>query len=136
MKKLFLSFLLANLLFIQLEAEEEYVINIVYDKAPTYLIKLPKKVDVTDNETKLNYYVKADIYANQKLNVIFQEHATISDNHRTFDINVVQEKKTYTYEEISETYKKYSLTISHVTLPAGKFSGNLNVEINLEDSTS
>ena len=101
---------------------------------PTYKIMLPTKVDITDENTEFSYYVKGDIYANSKLVIEFKQ-ATIRDANREFEIEVVQDKSEYTFDELSNSYDEYKVYLSHNKLPAGCYEGDLDVIISLVDAS-
>lgn len=131
MKKIIVFFLFFNLFVSSIKADEDYNISLIYDKLPTYTIKIPTQIDITNNDVILEYFVKGDIYATQILNVVFENETFISDGIQNVKVNCVQNKTTYLDNELSDSYLKQDLTISHAIIPAGNFTGELGVEIYL-----
>ena len=78
------------------------------------------------------FYVKGDIYADQTLEVIFDTSAFISYNNRNIPVTVSQNKSSWTYSELSDSYVSSSVSISHQQLNAGTWFGYMNVAISLQ----
>ena len=131
MKKIIVFFLFFNLFVSSIKADENYNISLIYDKLPSYTIKIPTQIDITNNDVSLEYFVKGDIYANQILNVVFEKETYITDGKQNVKVNCAQNKTTYLDSELSDSYLKQEVMISHAYIPAGSFTGELNVEIYL-----
>jgi len=137
MKKLLYSLLLINLLFVKVYGDDfnsdgDYTINLNYIKAPSYTVKIPRIVNVTNENTTMNFYVKGDIYADQKLSVIFDSTTTLSSGNKTIPVNIVQTKNSWLCLELTDSFQSSSIVISHNKLSAGTWSGQLNVSISLQ----
>ena len=137
MKKLLYSLLLINLLFVKAYGDDfnsdgDYTINLNYIKAPSYTVKIPRIVNVTNENTTMNFYVKGDIYADQKLSVIFDSTTTLSSGNKTIPVNIVQTKNSWLCLELTDSFQSSSIVISHNKLSAGTWSGQLNVSISLQ----
>ena len=131
MKKLLTCLLLITIFLNKIKAE---TIQMMSNIEPTYTIMLPTKVDITDENIEFSYYVKADIYANSKLVIKFNE-ATIKDAKKEFEVEVEQDKYEYTYNELSDSYDEYKVYLSHDKLPAGCYEGDLSVIIKMVDAS-
>lgn len=134
MKKLIISLLLINL-FVNSVCAETYdgscSISLSYNYLPSYSVKIPKNLNITNNTTDFDYYVKGNIYFDSCLKVLFDEESTISSNNKNMKIYITQNKTLWNYNELSNSYTKYSASISHDTLKAGTWHGELNVVISL-----
>ena len=134
MKKLLITLLLINIFTLNINAEtyeENYSISLSYNVEPTYSVKIPKKIDVSNNNTVFEYYVCGDIYADQILQVKFDEQTTISNSKQTINVYITQEKSNFVMSELSNNYNKYTALITHNDLSTGNWSGQLNVVISL-----
>ena len=134
MKKLLITLLLINIFTPNINAEtyeENYSISLSYSVEPTYSVKIPKKIDVSNNNTVFEYYVCGDIYADQILQVKFDEQTTISNSKQTINVYITQEKSNFVMSELSNNYNKYTALITHNDLSTGNWSGQLNVVISL-----
>ena len=137
MKRLLLSLLLLNLLFVKCYADNyttdgNYSIALSCDKAPTYIVKVPQILDVTNENTIMYFYVKGDIYGDQTLRVVFDTSITLTSNNRIVPVTVSQGKSSWTCSELSDSYVSSSVFISHQQLNAGTWSGYMNVAISLQ----
>jgi len=133
MKKLLTTLLLFNLLAINISALETRTITFNYEVAPTYSILLPKKLDVSHETSILTYEVKGDIYGDQLLKIVFASNINLTNGSKTIVANINQDKDSYSYQELSNEYISSSIEIAHAKLSSGKWSGQLNVSIYLED---
>ena len=134
MKKLLITLLLINIFTLNINAEtyeENYSISLSYSVEPTYSVKIPKKIDVSNNNTVFEYYVCGDIYADQILQVKFDEQTIISNSKQTINVYITQEKSNFVMSELSNNYNKYTALITHNDLSTGNWSGQLNVVISL-----
>ena len=134
MKKILIALLLINLFAVEVDGQTftgNTSINVSYDVEPTYSVKIPKTIDITNPTTSFNYYVLGDIYADQVLNVVFDSSTTVSNNSNSYNVDIAQEKVIWEYSELTNTYKQYEATISHQTFSAGNYVGQLNVSIYL-----
>ena len=134
MKKLLLSLILINLFNTYIFADtysatSSIVLN--YQIDPSYKIKIPKQIDITEKQTSFNYYVQGDIYEDQTLNVTFDSEVTLESSNATFKAYISQEKITFTNSDLTNEYIGYCVNISHDDFKAGKYVGTLNVMISL-----
>ena len=137
MKKLLFSLLLLNILTVHVHGQDytddgDYSISLNYTRAPSYTVKLPQVVDVSNENTIMTFYVKGDIYGDQSLRVIFDHSAILSYNDETISLSVTQTKDSWSYNELSDSYTGSSISISHAKLRAGTWAGYLNVAISLQ----
>ena len=137
MKRILFSLLIINLLSVTCYGQDcsndgDYSIALTYANEPSYTVKIPTTVDVSQNNTIMYFYVKGDIYADQTLEVIFDTSAFISYNNRNIPVTVSQNKSSWTYSELSDSYVSSSVSISHQQLNAGTWFGYMNVAISLQ----
>ncbi|MDO5332260.1 MAG: hypothetical protein Q4E99_06225 [Bacillota bacterium] len=138
MKKILITILIIGLITFNINAEEyvgETDILLTYKIEPTYSIKIPKSLDISNNETTFNYYVLGDIYADQTLNILFDSKVEIKDKTNTYEASISQNKTTWTQSELSNNYVSSAVSISHNKLKAGNYIGILNVAISLLGGT-
>ena len=138
MKKLLLTLLLVGLFTLDISAEEyssQTDITLTYNVEPTYSVKIPKSLDISNNETVLNYYVSGDIYADQKLQVLFDSQTEIKNALDSCVLTISQEKSIWTQNELSKTYVSCAAHITHSKLKSGTYIGTLNVSISLLGGT-
>lgn len=134
MKKLLLSLLLINIFAINVNAETytgNTSISLAYDKEPTYSVKIPKVVDVSSEVTNFNYYVSGDIYADQSLQVLFDQETTIYSSNSSCKVYISQDISQFAANQLTDTYVPYKCRIIHNKLESGKWFGSLNVVISL-----
>ena len=137
MKRILLSLLIFNLLFINCHADEystdgDYSISLNCTNAPVYSVKVPYAVNVTNKNTTMNFYVKGDIYADQHLWVVFDSSSVLYSNDRTVPVVIIQEKSSWSSSELNNAYVSSGVSISHTELSAGTWSGYMNVAISLQ----
>lgn len=138
MKKLFISLLLINLLSIYINADQydedgTYTVSVTYSKSPTYLIRIPESVDVSSDTSSFYLQIKGDIYAGQSVSAIFQQTANLYDEAgRYFTVTVVQEKSSWSYSELSDTYQPTRVSLAHTSINAGSWQGSLILTISLQ----
>lgn len=140
MKRTILSLLILHLMIFtvcgdDLNDEGSYVINLSCDIAPTYTVKIPKKIDVSGNRTIMTFYVRGDIYADQCLDVIFDRSTVISDRVSNIPISVEQDKQSWSYSELNDDYTSSQIILTHTTLKAGRWNGHLDVRISLRGAS-
>lgn len=134
MKKILLSLLLINIFALNVNADTytgSTSISLSYDIEPTYSIKIPKVVNVSNNITTFSYYVNGDIYADQTLQILFDKETTISNANSSCKVYISQSKTDYTANELNDSYCQQQVQISHANLDPGKWFGKLNVVISL-----
>ena len=134
MKKILLSLLLINIFALNVNADTytgSTSISLSYDIKPTYSVKIPKTVNVSNNITTFSYYVNGDIYADQTLQVIFDKETTISNANSSCKVYISQSKTDYAANELNDSYCQQQVQISHANLDSGKWFGKLNVVISL-----
>ena len=134
MKKILLSLLLINILALNVNADTytgSTSISLSYDIEPTYSVKIPKVVNVSNNITTFSYYVSGDIYADQTLQVLFDKETTISNVNSSCKVYISQSKTDYAANELNDSYCQQQVQISHANLDSGKWFGKLNVVISL-----
>ena len=137
MRRILFSLLFINLLCFHCYGEDysddgEYTITLSCINAPSYTIRIPETVDVSQENTIMYFYVKGDIYADQTLNVVFESPTALSNNGRIIPVTVSQNKNSWSYNELYDSYTGYSILISHQQLSAGTWSGYMNVAISLQ----
>ncbi len=96
------------------------------------MIRIPESVDVSNENTIMYFYVKGDIYADQTLNIVFDDTTSLSCNGISIPVNVSQNKDTWSYNELSASYSGSSVSISHQRLSAGTWEGYIDVAISLQ----
>ena len=134
MKKILLSLLLQCLFFNQISAESYenvYSIPLIYDNNPSYSVKIPKSINVSSNNTYFMYYVRGDIYADECLNIKFDEETYICSNDASIKLDVNQDKSIWSYDELTSEYVSYMCNVVHEDLRPGSYLGSLNVVISL-----
>jgi len=131
MKKILLTILLIALSANKICAET-YTIPVSYNVAPTYTLRLPSRIDVSQQETQLVFYIKADIYMDQTLNVEFDQNTVIYSDHSSSNIEVCPYKYTFTSNDLSVSFNPFFINLSHNNLDVGTYSGYLNFEIYLQ----
>lgn len=102
-----------------------------YQIEPSYKVKIPKEIDITDREVTFYYYVLGDIYADQFLNVSFDCEVILNSINNSFKAYVSQEKEYFSSLELSNDYSSYLAYIRHDDIKAGNYTGNLNMVISL-----
>lgn len=134
MKKLIIVTLLLSLLTQNISSETytgSTSISLSYENLPKYSVKIPKTIDVSKNQTSFNYYVSGDIFADQTLQVLFDDEVSLYSANTTCKIYISQSKSIFEYSELSSDYITCSASISHDSLYSGKWIGQLNVVISL-----
>ena len=134
MKKLFISLLLINILSFQINAETytgSTSISLTYDIEPTYSVKIPKTIDISSNTTHFQYYISGDIYADQSLQVLFDQETTIYSSNSSCKVYISQDISQFAANQLTDTYVPYKCRIIHNKLESGKWFGSLNVVISL-----
>lgn len=134
MKKLLFSLFLINLFVSSVNAQTytgNCSISLNAQVNPYYSIKIPKTIDVQNNETTFEYYICGDIYADQTLKVKFDDETILNNGVNSTITYVTQEKTNYSQSELTNEYETYSITITHDKLSSGNWSGQLNVVISL-----
>lgn len=131
MKKILISLILLSLISFNVYGES-YTIPLNYQVLPTYTVSVPKVVDVSRDETSFVFTVSGDIYLDNTLEVVFVDNATISNGTNSTNINVEQDKNTFTCNELINTYTG-TVTLNHKPLKSGNWSGELIVLIALKE---
>jgi len=139
MKKIFLILMMLQLLMINICAEDyseqgTYTIGLSVINPPTYSVKIPKSINVSDETTNMTFYVKGDIFADQKLNVIFDKSTTLSNGTSSVPVTITQDKESWSYGELSDAYLSSAINITHRKLSAGIWNGHLTVRISLQET--
>lgn len=137
MKRIFISLLLLNIFYVTCLSEDHtsegtYSVSLRCENAPSYMIRIPESVDVSNENTIMYFYVKGDIYADQTLNIVFDDTTSLSCNGISIPVNVSQNKDTWSYNELSASYSGSSVSISHQRLSAGTWEGYIDVAISLQ----
>jgi len=134
MKKLIFSLILITIFANTIHADTyvgSYSMSVNVNKVPEYVIKIPTSVDVSNNETTINYYIMGDIYADQTLTIKFDEQVIISNSSYDMTLNVTQDKTTFSHNELTNSFVTYTATITHDKLSSGNWTGRLNLMISL-----
>ena len=127
----------------ELENPSTGTIKLIASKTSSYTVKLPKVVDVSDNEKVINIYAKGDVDASKKIMVVESSDET----HYLKDDAGKKTKKKLTVtagngilgSDVGEDYNndKYTtLTITHDDIAAGSWTCNLPIVIRLDDVVS
>lgn len=106
-------------------------ISLSYSYLPSYSVKIPKKINISNNTTYFNYYVSGDIYYDSSLQVIFDPQTNIYNNDSSKKVYCSQEKTLWSYDELSNSYSQSSACLTHDNLETGIWHGELNVVISL-----
>ena len=131
MKKLLLSILIISLINFDTYGES-YTIPLNYSVSPTYIVSVPKSIDVSNNETSFNFSVSGDIYYDYLLEVSFASNTTITNGNYSSIVNVNQDKCLFNYDDLlNKTYG--NVYLSHDSLHSGTWSGELNLLITLKE---
>lgn len=133
MKKVFVILLLISLISFNTYGETyngKTSIELSYTEEPTYSVKIPESLDITNNETYFDYYLSGDIYADQNLQILFDSQTNITNGIDSYVVNITQDKNTYTHEDLSNECTS-RVTIIHDELHSGNYTGELNVSISL-----
>lgn len=134
MKKLLISLLLINLFSVGVMAETytgSHSISLGFSVEPTYSVKIPKSLNISENTTSFNYYVSGDIYADQKLKIDYDSVVNISSKNKSCPVYISLSKSEFTQNELSKEYISYVGSINHSKLESGEYTGRLNVVISL-----
>lgn len=107
-------------------------ISLSYSIEPTYSVVLPSIVDVSNDTSQFSIRVSGDIYADAYLEVIFAETSKITNGRDNETVYVSQEKTHFTYSELSDSGVTSTITLTHGSLKAGTYSGQLNLTITLK----
>ena len=137
MKKILLSLLFIKLFISNIYADDftnegSYQLSLSYTKAPTYYVKIPTTVDISNQNTQFSFYVKGEIYADATLNIDFQDSTLISNDKENIEVVVSQDKKDFLFNELSDEYLSSNIYLTHMPLDAGQYVGILNVMISLK----
>lgn len=111
--------------------ENNISIDLTYTKYPSYTVKIPKSIDVTNNNSSFTYYVQADIYADQSIEILFDQTTTISNSVDTEILYIDQEKTIFPYIDLINQVQSSNVSIYHDDLTSGEWFGQLNVMISL-----
>ena len=114
-------------------------VQLTATKASSYTVTLPKSVDISADSTKFDVSVQGDINGNEKIIITMQDTTiteTGSGSVKHEDIPVTVEfgtgkSQSYTHSEIKDLNTKQA-TLTHASIPAGTWSGSLNVNIKVE----
>ena len=133
MKKLFIIFILLNLFTSNIYAQDidedgDYDINFTYAILPTYSVKIPTNIDVSNRHSYFEYYVKGNIYADQKVHIDMQKYCTIESIKCNAIVSVDQEKDSFSYDELTNEYTRYAVYINHGDLSSGIYHGSLSIK--------
>lgn len=134
MKKILISLLLINLFMVNINAETyeaDLSIPLSMNVKPSYCVKIPKTINISNNTTYFNYYVSGDIYADKYLQVLFDEQTTIYSKDSECIVYVSQNKTIFSANELTSSYSQCMACISHNNLESGNWRGTLNVVISL-----
>ena len=134
MKKFFLLLILINIFTININAETycgNMSISLKYTSLPKYSVKIPKNIDVTNNTTSFNYYVSGDIYADQTLQVLFDNQTALYSLDNSCKVYISQSKAYFNANELGNKYSTYTCLLTHCDLDPGIWTGQLNVVISL-----
>lgn len=134
MKKIIISILLINLFTIPIQAETysgSYSIALDMAIEPTYSIKIPKTIDVSNNETSFQYLICGDIYADQILRIDFGRETKIYSENRYCSVYITPDKNEFSSNELENEYLPYNVVLRHSDLEAGNYMGKISLVISL-----
>lgn len=131
MKKILLGLLLIVVIRFDIHGES-YTIPLTYQVSPTYIVSVPKVIDISNNETSFCFNVSGDIYYDYQLEVLFNNVATITNGTKSVDVYVTQDKSLFNYDEIVSRCNG-TVYLNHGSLSSGTYSGTLNFTITLKE---
>lgn len=134
MKKLLISLLFINIFTVGVSAETytgSHSIRLSAIVEPTYCVKIPKKLNISENTTYFNYYVSGDIYADQMLKIDYDHQVYITSSDKSYLANITLDKDVFHQYELSNDYAMFTGQITHPNLESGKYTGQINVVISL-----
>ena len=111
--------------------------------ASQYTVKLPARVDVTNQSTDFDIFAKGSITADKQLDVTISagQHSladTITGSSRSYPLNVSVADGTFDADDLTENYQnnlKAVVTVEHAALMAGNYSYNLPIVISLNSNS-
>ena len=123
------------------EVNEDATVLLTATKLSTYTVKLPQSVDVSENSVSFDVLAKGDIIATKQLSISSGNSATLSDTYGRANVSVTVSKSgsAFTYDVLPANYdntKKVTFTLTHATLGAGSYSGELPITISLDNVAS
>lgn len=148
MKKLtiLLVTLLTLMLPVGIAAEEVEVnndsnIDLYANIESSYMVKLPRSVDVSANSVDVVIKAKGDIAADKQLNITATDSLQLADSkgRASVTVNVTKQGSPFLYDTLPAEYTdtaKVTFTLTHQTLAAGAYTGILPITISLENKAS
>lgn len=136
MKKVFIILFTLFISINKIQAQEiinDYELTFNADIKPSYSVLIPCSVDIYQLETTIYYSVKGDIYADQVLHVEFDDSCLIQNGKAETLVYVEQNKKTYSYKELTNEYTTSPIKLSHNKLSSGRWNGELSIKIFLKE---
>lgn len=134
MKKILISLLLITIFVKNVDAETyigNHSISLTMRIEPKYSVKIPKQLDISNNETYFEFLICGDIYADQILQIDFDEETKIYSNDRYCSVYIFPEKTQFVSNELTNEYCPYGVTLKHDELKAGNYEGKLTMVISL-----
>lgn len=106
-------------------------------KASVYSVKLPIRIDVSENNVNFSIFAKGDIVANKQLKISSGNSTVITDENGKGDVtvNIQKTNGVFDYDDLPAEYNdtaKVTFTLTHDTLAAGSYNGSLPITITLE----
>lgn len=118
-------------------------IQLTATKASEYFIKLPKSLDVSDDETTFNIYARGDIDGAKE--IVIEENKLNGQDNKIEDAAGLKDAKVLTVtcagaiaandlDKVSyDGAQGTSMTIKHSAIEAGTWAGKLHITIKLAD---
>lgn len=118
------------LLTLFLKNENEIVFNTKIQS--TYSIKIPTNLNFSRRHTVIEYFVKGDIYGDQKLYVEFTDICSIQNNNCLVNVSIKQDKYYFEYDELQNDYSRFAIKLENEKLNSGYYNSKLIVKIYLQ----
>lgn len=118
-------------------------VELTAEAVSSYTVKLPKSVDVSQTSTTFDVKVAGDIAGDEKITLTMTDGALKETNagsqpsHADVNYTVTygeNKSQEYLWDDI-DTEKVDQATIDHAKLPAGSWTGTLNVNIAFDTVT-
>lgn len=131
MKKILLGILFISIIHFDIYGES-YTIPLNYQVSPSYIVSIPKTVDISNEKTSFMFSVSGDIYYDYQLEVLFSDTTTITNGTKIIDVYVTQDKSLFNYDDLSNSSNGV-VSLSHNALNSGTYTGTLNLLITLKE---
>lgn len=126
----------------EVSTEKTQNIELVANKTATYSVKIPKSVDVSDDEKTFEVLACGNISSDQKLCITFDDdncalvdQANVTNKQEDVEVSVEIDDGEFVFTELKATYaetnKKVTFTVTHETISAGSYKAVLPITISL-----